>query len=149
MAGGFSFDEKFLTEIKFNLENYFNNVSIKKREFLEVDTVLDLNYVTISLIKNIKNIGPFGQDNEEPIIVLNNLKPVFVKKTGMLEKHIFCVLEDNYGGTINGIAFNQSNTVLGNAIFRMKPINIAGKLEIYESEKIVKPQIIIEDILNL
>ena len=32
---------------------------------------------------------------KEPVVVLNNLRPTFIKKVGKMKKHIFCVLEDH------------------------------------------------------
>ena len=92
---------------------------------------------------------PFGQENEEPLVVLSNVKPTFFKKVGKLEKHIFCVFEDIYGKKIAGIAFNHANSVIGNAILMERTMNIAGRLETYNSKNRNAPQIIIEDILIL
>ena len=66
-----------------------------------------------------------------------------------MQNHIFCVLEDIYGQTLNAIAFNQASTTIGNAIFKERSLSVAGKLEINKFENREVPQIIIEDILIL
>ena len=149
LAGGFSINEICLEKFTLTLEKYFSDISIKRKETLEIDTVIDLQSINNSLIKSIKDIGPFGQENEEPLVVLSNVKPTFFKKVGKLEKHIFCVFEDIYGKKIAGIAFNHANSGIGNAILMARSMNVAGKLEIYESENKTTPQIVIEDILIL
>ncbi len=149
LAGGFSIDEICLEKLTFTLDKYFSNIPIKRKEVLEIDAVIDLQSINNSLIKSIKDIGPFGQENEEPIVVLSNVKPTFFKKVGKLENHIFCIFEDIYGDKINGIAFNHANSGIGNAILMARSMNVAGKLEIYESENKTTPQIVIEDILIL
>ena len=149
LAGGFSIDEICLEKFTFTLEKYFADISIKRKATLEIDTVIDLQSINNSLIKSIKDIGPFGQENEEPLVVLSNVKPTFFKKVGKLEKHIFCVFEDIYGKKIAGIAFNHANSVIGNAILMERTMNIAGRLETYNSKNRNAPQIIIEDILIL
>ncbi|MBF96616.1 MAG: single-stranded-DNA-specific exonuclease RecJ [Pelagibacterales bacterium] len=149
MAGGFSLKKANLSKIKSMLESYFSRVTIKNQNFLEIDTTLDLQSINTSLIEKIKDIGPFGNNNEEPIIVLNNLKPTFIKRVGKFKNHVFCVLEDIYGKTINAIAFNHATTAIGRAILRENIINVAGKLEINKYEKKNNTQFIIEDILIL
>ncbi len=150
MAGGFTTEKKSLNNINASLHAFFSDISINKNNFLEIDAILDLHVINPKLIENIKNIGPFGQENEEPLVVLNNLRPTFIKKVGKTKKHIFCVLEDSYGESINAMVFNHDSTAIGKAIYQERPINIAGKLELYLLEgKIKTPQIIIEDILIL
>ena len=149
MAGGFTLKENYLNKLDIYLNSYFSKLAIKNKDFLEIDIILDLHSINTSLIEKIKDIGPFGQENEEPIVVLNNIKPIFIKKVGKLQNHVFCILEDIYGGTLNAIAFNQSTSAIGSALFKQRNISVAGKLEIYKSEKKIAPQIIIEDILIL
>ena len=111
--------------------------------------LLDLYSINRSLIEKILELGPFGQGNEEPRIVLKNLKVSYKKIVGRSKKHIFCVLEDFYGKTINAIAFNQVSTKLGKVLFSEKLFNVAGKLRLYQKENQSFPQFIIEDILIL
>ncbi len=131
------------------LESYFSNITLKKEKSLKIDIFLDLFSVNVELIKKIKEIGPFGQENEEPRIALKNLKVAFKKEVGKSKEHIFCILEDYFGKTINAIAFNQSSTKLGKILFSEKVFNVAGKLRLYEKENQLMPQLIIEDILIL
>ena len=150
MAGGFTTEKKSLNNINKALNAFFSDISINNNNFLEIDTILDLHVISPKLIENIKNIGPFGQENEEPVVVLNNLRPTFIKKVGKMKKHLFCVLEDSYGESINAMLFNHDSTAIGKAIYQERPLNIAGKLELSKIEgKIKTPQIIIEDILIL
>ena len=54
------------------------------------------------------------------MIVLKNLKVTYKKIVGKSNKHIFCVLEDIYGKSINAMAFNQVSSKLGKVLFLMK-----------------------------
>ena len=76
MAGGFTLKENYLNKLDVYLNSYFSKLAIKNKDFLEIDIILDLHSINISLIEKIKDIGPFGQENEEPIVVLNNIKPI-------------------------------------------------------------------------
>ena len=131
------------------LQTYFSSIVIKKQKSLKIDIILDLFKVNVELIEKIKQIGPFGQENEEPRVALKNLKVAFKKEVGKSKEHIFCILEDYFGKTINAIAFNQSSTKLGKTLFSEKVFNVAGKLRLYKKENQLIPQFIIEDILIL
>ena len=149
MAGGFTLKNTCMKILEDLLESYFSNITLKKEKSLKIDILLDLFSVNVELIKKIKEIGPFGQENEEPRIALKNLKVAFKKEVGKSKEHIFCILEDYFGKTINAIAFNQSSTKLGKILFSEKVFNVAGKLRLYEKENQLMPQLIIEDILIL
>ena len=70
-----------MNSINKSLHAFFADISINNNNFLEIDTILDLHVINTKLIEDIKNIGPFGQENEEPVVVLNNLRPTFIKKS--------------------------------------------------------------------
>ena len=108
-----------------------------------------MHVINTSLIEKILEIGPFGQENEEPTLVLKNVKVAYKKIAGKSNKHIFCVLEDFYGKTINAIAFNQAYNALGKILYSEKTFNVAGKLRLYKKKNQSIPQFIIEDILIL
>ena len=72
---------------------------------------------------------------------------MLLKIEGNSKKHVFCILEDLYGETINAIAFNQVSSELGKMLFSDKVFNVAGKLRLYKKENQSIPQFIIEDIL--
>ena len=102
MAGGFTTEKKFLNSINVFtciFCRYFN-----KNNILEIDTILDLHVINTKLVEDIKNIGPFGQENEEPVVVLN--KTYFYQKVGKTKKHILCS-KDSYGESINAMVFNH------------------------------------------
>ena len=100
------------------------------------------------MIEKISAIGPFGQENEEPRIVIRNLKVAYKKVVGKTKKHIFCVLEDTYGKSINAIAFNEASSSLGNVLFQKKYLMLL-KIKIVRKKNQSIPQFIIEDILIL
>ena len=80
---------------------------------------------------------------------MKNVKVAYKKIAGKSNKHIFCVLEDFYGKTINAIAFNQAYNALGKILYSEKTFNVAGKLRLYKKKNQSIPQFIIEDILIL
>ncbi len=149
MAGGFTLKDDCIEKLEDLLTSFFSNIIISKKVNLEIDIAVDLYSVSAELIEKISSIGPFGQANEEPRIVIRNLKVSYKKVVGKTKKHIFCVLEDFYGKSINAIAFNQASSSLGKVLFSEKVFNVAGKLRLYEKKNQSIPQFIIEDILIL
>jgi len=149
MAGGFTLKNNTLDLLPSVLDDYFKNKDLLKEDNLDIDIILELHSLNLNEIEKIKSLGPFGQENEEPRVVIRQLRPIFSKIVGKFRRHIFCVLEDIYGNTINAMAFNEVGSNIGKVIGREKVFNVAGKLNIYESEKQRLPQIIIEDILVL
>ena len=149
MAGGFTVKNNCIEKLKGLLDSFFSKVSITNKKNLEIDAILDLHLINIELIEKISDIGPFGQENEEPLIVLKNLKVTYKKIVGKSNKHIFCVLEDIYGKSINAMAFNQVSSKLGKVLFSNEVFNVAGKLRLYKKENQSIPQFIIEDLLIL
>jgi len=149
MAAGFTLKSNCIEKLEDLLTSFFSNIIISKQINLEIDIAVDLYSVSTELIEKISAIGPFGQENEEPRIVIRNLKVAYKKVVGKTKKHIFCVLEDTYGKSINAIAFNEASSSLGNVLFSEKVFNVAGKLRLYEKKNQSIPQFIIEDILIL
>ena len=49
--------------------------------------------------------------------MLKNLKAKYTKLVGKSKKHIFCVLEDIYGRSINAFAFGKVSIKLGQILF--------------------------------
>lgn len=149
MAGGFTLKNNSIEKLEDLLNSFFATITITEKKKLEIDTSVDLHVINTSLIEKILEIGPFGQENEEPTLVLKNVKVAYKKIAGKSNKHIFCVLEDFYGKTINAIAFNQAYNSLGKILFSEKTFNVAGKLRLYKKKNHSIPQFIIEDILIL
>ena len=149
LAAGFTLKNDCIKTLKATLKTYFDKISIKKKQNLKIDAILGLHSISVSLVEKIRHLGPFGQDNEEPLIVLKNIRSKFVKKVGKEKNHVFCILEDIYGQTLSAVAFNQESSLIGEALFSNKVFNVAGKLELYKSDQKISPQLIIEDILIL
>jgi len=137
MAGGFTVSpekiedlREFLNEhIKRQMENTNTNVETM------IDGVLTAQGVTTDLVDLLQNkIGPFGQEQPEPVFLLENIR---IRKADIRGgSHISVMLEDWEGGGswIKAMAFRAVDTPLGEALLKGdgKAINILGQLKINE-----------------
>ena len=80
MAAGFTLKNSCMETIDNLLKIYFSSIILKKQKNLKIDIILDLFKVNAELIENIKEIGPFGQENEEPRVACKTLRLLLKKR---------------------------------------------------------------------
>ncbi|MGH1455478.1 MAG: single-stranded-DNA-specific exonuclease RecJ [Alphaproteobacteria bacterium] len=136
MAGGFTVApekvdalHKFLKDhIAKQMENTDTNVETT------IDGILTAGGVTVDLVEMLQNqVGPFGQEQPEPIFMLKNIR---INKADILGgAHIKVMIADWEGGTwIKAMAFRAVDTPLGDALLNAKTdqFHILGQLKINE-----------------
>ncbi|MDH5723366.1 MAG: single-stranded-DNA-specific exonuclease RecJ, partial [Alphaproteobacteria bacterium] len=133
--------EFLINHIQRQMENASANVETV------IDGVLTTGGVTVNLIKTLQDsIGPFGQENPEPLFLLQNVR---IRKSDILGgSHIRVMLSDwEGGGTIKAMAFRSVGTPLGEALLNdnRRMFHIAGTLKINEWQGKVTPEMHIQD----
>ncbi|MGH1377322.1 MAG: single-stranded-DNA-specific exonuclease RecJ [Alphaproteobacteria bacterium] len=136
MAGGFTMKpdnidalREFLNEdIAKQMENTDTNVETV------IDGVLTTQGITVGLVDMLQNkVGPFGQEQPEPVFMLKNIK---VHKADILGgSHIKVMISDWEGGSrIKAMAFRSVDTELGDAFLNNKShaFDVLGQLKINE-----------------
>lgn len=136
MAGGFTIApdqvealREFLCEhITRQMENTDTNVETV------IDAVLTTRGITTDLVELLQNsVGPFGQEQPEPVFMLENVR---IHKADILGgSHIRVMMSDWEGGTrIKAMAFRSVDTPLGDALLQAgtHAYNIIGQLKINE-----------------
>lgn len=136
MAGGFTMNpdklndlRAFLNEdISKQMENTDTNVETV------IDGVLTVQGVTVDLINMLQNrVGPFGQEQPEPIFMLKNVR---IHKADVLGgAHIRVMISDWEGGArVKAMAFRSVDTPLGDALLKSgtQAFHILGQLKINE-----------------
>jgi single-stranded-DNA-specific exonuclease len=92
-AAGLTISEKNLPKFLKEFTAYANSVMKEDdlKSSLLVDTVIQPEQLTKSMVKIIQNIGPFGEGNPEPVLVLNKirLRDIFPMSQGKHIKLIF------------------------------------------------------------
>lgn len=90
LAAGFSIENDKFEEFKQKLENYldvnFDDTSFKKK--LKIDTEISMNLITFELESFIQSLSPFGPENEEPILLIKQIKVQEIRRIGSEKKHL-------------------------------------------------------------
>ncbi|MEA1963225.1 MAG: single-stranded-DNA-specific exonuclease RecJ [Patescibacteria group bacterium] len=111
-ACGFSFSEK-------NLDNFVNKIkNIAKKEItkdmmkpvVKIDAILNFEEINEDLYEKISALAPYGQGNERPVFLSENIQIFDIMTMGMEGQHIKFKLKNDKSGFINAISFNGSET---------------------------------------
>tara|TARA_B100001093_G_scaffold354313_1_gene338806 strand:- start:276 stop:671 length:396 start_codon:yes stop_codon:yes gene_type:complete len=93
---------------------YFRNKSLVNNFYV---SKISLSFINKNFIKCIKAIGPFGNDNENPIFLIEKVR--IIKQKVIKKKFITCfVLKNNK--TIKAISFNHLSTKISYEILNSK-----------------------------
>ncbi len=136
MAGGFTVLPEKLEELRtfltHHVEKQMENVDANVETI--VDGVITAGGVTTDLVDLLQNkVGPFGQEQPEPLFMLENVRIHRADIRG--GSHISVMVSDWEGGArIKAMAFRSVDTPLGDALMTAgtRALNILGRLTINE-----------------
>ncbi len=112
---------------------------------LRLDGVLMPKAVTIDLIEQIEQAGPFGAGAAAPRFALPDLEVRYARRVG--ESHLKLSLSDGMGGSLDAISFGAFDTPLGQTMVDHggARFHFAGRLEINEWRGRKTPQLRLDD----
>jgi single-stranded-DNA-specific exonuclease len=130
MAAGFTLRKDKLKI----LDNFIQNEYLKKMSHVSETNKYDMersaSALNIRFLNDINKLGPFGNFNFSPIILIKNIK--IIKSQIVKNKHISAIIKPKIGSSIKAICFNCLNTNIGEHLLNNKNnINIFG--QIYEN----------------
>ncbi len=136
MAGGFTVAPERVEE----LHNFLKTHIAKQMENSDtnvetlIDAVLTCGGITTDLVELLQGrVGPFGQEQPEPLFMLENIR---INKANIVgAAHISVMLSDWEGGSwLKAIAFRAVDTPLGDALLSDggKALSVIGQLKINE-----------------
>lgn len=107
MAAGLEVKKENLSAFRkcFNDYAYEKLKDVDLTPVLEIDQVIDLDEVDASMMEGLRRIGPFGQDNPEPVWAVFNAN--VVDSRILKDRHLKLALE-NSAGRIDAIGFNMA-----------------------------------------
>src|SRR5690606_28694438 len=112
LAAGFTVKEGKLNEFKEDIVKYANE-KLKEdiQRDIKVDLFLESDQVDTDLIKQVRNLEPYGYGNSKPIIYLDNLVVVKKKIMGQDGKHMKLTTKGNGIDLIELVLFNCNDDV--------------------------------------
>ena len=150
MAAGFSLDADKIDLFRDFLKEYISThckVEADAPKELIVDGILDIGAVNIDLLDKISMLEPYGEGNNEPVFVVQD---VLLAKTILTKNgHIICKFTGKGGGYLDAVYFRGENTNTGDVLLANKPnqhYHIAGQLRLDRWNGQNKVQLIVDDV---
>ena len=110
-AAGLSINQKNLNAFKADLENIIDKMMTDKLAIPEIkyDAIIDIGQINSSFFNIIKQMGPFGPGNEEPVFVCEKSCDAGNSRI-VKSNHLKLNIKQSGGDkTMDGIAFNLAN----------------------------------------
>jgi single-stranded-DNA-specific exonuclease len=96
MAAGFGFEPKNLNAVVEHLleygRNHINPDLLQKT--LNLECLLPLDLVSVTLVEELKKFGPFGQENPEPLFAFQDIRIAEILTMGNQQQHLKLILKD-------------------------------------------------------
>jgi single-stranded-DNA-specific exonuclease len=134
MAGGFTIKPEKLEEFRAFMIDHIGRQQMTGSTNVEtnIDAVMSVKGVRADFVKMIQNhLGPFGQEQPEPLFVLSNVRIVSADVVGT--NHVRATISDSDGGArMKCVAFRALDTPLGDALLQNQKalFHIAGYFKI-------------------
>lgn len=130
MAAGLTVERSKLADLRAFLETQLDS-SVRKtrdRALLKIDGALSARAATSHLFDEIQRVGPFGAGNPQPVFAFPGHSVKYADVVGV--NHVRFALASADGAQVQGIAFRQADTALGEALLasRGKTLHFAGTL---------------------
>lgn len=129
-SGGFAVKDEFIFSFAEKLNEAF--VSLGTKAFVQseklIDEVLTLDVVTLSLVKDLALLAPYGTGNRKPLFSFNNVTPRKVEQFGKAKEHLKLIFETN-SGTLEAIAFFSTSTTFQKNLEENSSFNLIAHVE--------------------
>lgn len=154
MAGGFALAPDHLPAFRDFMAAHVSKQMAQGETSVEtlLDGILTVRGCSYDLVEKLQAyIGPFGQENLEPLFVLPNVRLNSVDIVG--QNHLRLMVSDWEGGTrMKAMAFGALDTEMGQAFLRKQtaPFHLAGtlKLDTWNGNRRVEMHIVDGALLN-
>ncbi|MBP1531944.1 MAG: single-stranded-DNA-specific exonuclease RecJ, partial [Alphaproteobacteria bacterium] len=150
MAAGFSLREEQIPEFKkFVGEYVLAHLGAEKlTPVVSVDCAVSLSAVNEKFAEELQQLEPFGTDNPEPQILLQNVMVGYAQIVG--NGHVKCTLTSVSGGRVPAIAFRVGDNEIGNALLNSKGevYDVIGYIKCDNWQGNKRVQFVINDIMR-
>lgn len=91
------------------------------------DAVVSADDLELDLADQLAELGPFGQGNPEPLLLVSNARCVDLRVVGRTKEHLQFKVLTTSGRRIKGIAFRRADW---SDVFRAGPVDLLAKLTV-------------------
>lgn len=132
-AAGFSCDKNEIHFLQERLDIAFTSIEKRdgEKEVTEniIDAELGLDDVTISTIKNIGLLSPFGMGNQKPLFMFKDIIPEHVGQFGKTQEHLEIWFKNSNSEKVRAITFFKTSENYSCIPTEQKPCNVIGHIE--------------------
>ena len=151
MAAGFSLEEDKIEEFKKFAGEYIENKlpASELTPTINFDVALSIEGATLQLAEELNRLAPFGADNPEPKVVIENVK--IIKPSVLNGGHVRCFLGADYSTkSLKAVCFKCVDNALGVMLLNAKDkrFDALGTLRIDEWMNSKTLQLTIEDLME-
>ena len=145
MAAGFKLHRKNLRLFRDFLAGTRLDTGRIEGKIIKADGLLMASAVTNELVKNIVNLGPYGNSFEEPLFIFPGHR--ISELTALKNEHLKLKIVDSSGYKVNAISFRSFDLPLGQFLRenQNKKIHFLGRLTMNNWNNKSTPQFIIDD----
>ena len=130
MAAGFTLKKNKIRLLDNFIQNDYLKKNFVKQNLNKYDMEISISAINKKFIKEIDNLGPFGNYNYLPSFLIKNVK--VIDSNVINNKHVSAIIKPEIGSTIKAICFNCTNNKIGEYLLSYKKkINIIA--QIYEN----------------
>ena len=149
MAAGMTITEDQYSQWADHLLNAMSSYEsiINAKEPLEVTTEINLDQVSLTQIKALKTLQPFGTDWAKPRFLLKNIDIQSARRLGKDKQTLKLMLTNNQEDSVAAIGFKKGEWM--DQLSTDAPIDLVVELSINHWNGVDTPQVIIQDILQV
>ena len=147
-ACGLTIEKEKLPELTTLLQTEAQKQGIKtvSKPTQHLATTLRVDDITVDLIKELSQLGPFGEENPAPVFAFKDYELVQAKTIGKNNNYLRLLLKQK-GGTIAALSFAPfSQAQLAAIVADPSPVTFIGTLALNYWRNTVTPQIMITDL---
>ena len=131
MAGGLTVEAAKISELTTFLNELLSDevTEARKNLSLKIDALIAPSAADQSIIERIKQVGPYGAGNPQPLFAFSDLRIAYAER--VRGGHVRCAFEDSIGGRISGICFRADETGLDQILLdpNAPRVHVAGRLK--------------------
>ncbi len=112
-AGGFTVkskdEEEFISRIQETVNQLYEKENNNKK--IKEDIILNFDDISLELFNEMAKLEPYGQNNNEPLFLVNNVTVNNLKLIGATKKHLRCFVACG-NKSYKAIYFNSKNEII-------------------------------------